>query len=112
VAGGTYQGRWRLARVRRAWEGHAMVSSAPGSTLKLSYAGGAATLIGDSWPQGGQARVTVDGRSHTISFHSKQPHARQVVFRAKLGTGRHRLTIQALRGVVAIEGLAISNRTG
>ena len=89
-----------------------MVSSAPGSTLTLHYTGGALALIGDRWPQGGRARVTVDGRSRTVSFHSSRPHARQGLFRIKLSRGRHRLTVRVLSGVVAIEGLAISNRTG
>jgi phosphatidylinositol-3-phosphatase len=112
AAGSSYQGRWRLASVRQAWESHAMVSSTKGSTFTLSYTGGTLALIGDRWPQGGLARVTVGGHSHSVSFHSTQPHARQLVFRAKLGRGHHRLTIQVLRGVVALEGLAISNRTG
>ncbi len=55
-------------------------------------------------------RVTIDGRSHTINLHSKRPRARQVLFRANLRPGHHRVTIRVLRGTVPIEGLAISNR--
>ncbi len=109
VPGGRYRGRWRLARVRDAWKGHALVGS-KGSSLTLSYVGGALEIIGDVWPQGGRARVTLDGKPRTISLHSARPHARQVLYRAALHSGPHRLVITVLRGLVPIEGLAITAR--
>jgi len=109
VSGGRYRGHWRLARVRDAWAGHALVGS-NGSSFTLSYVGGALEIIGDVWPQGGRARVTLDGKSRTISLHSARPHARHVLYRAMVASGRHRLVITVLRGIVPIEGLAITNR--
>ena len=109
VPGGRFRGSWRLSHVRDAWGGRALVGS-PGASLTLTYVGGALQLLGDAWPQGGRARVTVDGRSRTISLASARPHARQVVYRAKLGPGRHRLVIRVLGGVVPLEGVAITNR--
>jgi phosphatidylinositol-3-phosphatase len=109
VPGARYTGLWRLARVRDAWNGHALVGS-PGANLTLSYLGGAVQLIGDVWPQGGRARVTVDGRSRTISLRSARPHARQVLYRVSLAPGRHHLAIRVLGGVVPFEGLAITDR--
>jgi hypothetical protein len=112
AVGSHYRGRWHLAKIGQAWEGHAMVSSSRGSTFKLRYVGGALALIGERSPQGGRARVTVDGHSRIMSLRSGRPHARQVLFRMKLGRGQHRLTVTVLNGLVALEGLAISNRTG
>jgi hypothetical protein len=112
VRGGHYRGAWRLAKVRSAWNGHAMVTSNAGDSFTLSYVGGSLAVIGDRWPQGGRARVTLDGRSRTINFHSRRPHARQVLGRVTTRYGRHRLTLQVLRGVAAFEGLAITNRLG
>jgi hypothetical protein len=112
VAGGRYSGPWHLARVRDAWQGRALVSSEAGATLTLGYAGGALSIVADRWPQGGRARVAVDGDAHTISLHAAHPHARQVVFRAALPKGRHRVTVAVVSGAVALEGLAIANRTG
>jgi hypothetical protein len=109
VSAARYRGHWRLARVRDAWEGHALVGS-KGSSFTLSYVGGALRIIGDVWPQGGRARVTLDGKSRTISLRSARPHARQVLYRAALASGPHRLAITVLRGIVPIEGLAITNR--
>ncbi len=109
VPGARYHGRWRLARVRDAWDGHALVGST-GASLTLAYFGGALQLIGDDWPQGGRARVTVDGRSRTISLRSARPHARQVLYSVALAPRRHRLVIRMLGGVVPLEGLAITNR--
>jgi hypothetical protein len=109
VPGASYHGRWRLVQVRDAWDGHALLGSR-GATLALSYRGATVQLIGDRWPQGGRARVTVDGRSRTISMRSARPHARQVLGRFALASGRHRVTIRVLAGVLPLEGLAIVNR--
>jgi hypothetical protein len=54
--------------------------------------------------------VTLDGKPRTISLHSARPHARQVLYRAALHSGPHRLVITVLRGLVPIEGLAITAR--
>ena len=109
VPGASYHGRWRPVQVRDAWDGHALLGS-PRATLTLSYRGATVQLIGDRWPQGGRARVTVDGRSRTISLRSARPHARQVLGGFALAPGRHRLAIRVLAGVLPLEGLAIVNR--
>jgi hypothetical protein len=109
VPGGHYRGRWRLTRVRDAWDGHALVGS-KGASFTLSYVGGALQIIGDVWPQGGRARVTVDRTSRAIGLRSARPHARRVVDSIALGPGRHHVVIRVVRGPVAIEALAIANR--
>jgi hypothetical protein len=104
-----YRGKWRLAPARDAWNGRALVGSR-GASLTLSYVGGALELIGDVWPQGGRARVALDGNSQVIDLRSARPRARQVIYRRALATGRHRLAIRVLSGVVPLEGVAISTR--
>jgi hypothetical protein len=111
VAGARYRGRWRLARVRDAWNGHALIASA-GAILRLAYVGGSLAIIGDTSPRGGRMRVTIDGGSRTVSLRSSRPHARHLLFRARLRAGRHKLVIRVLSGSVPIEALAITNRTG
>jgi hypothetical protein len=112
IRGGRYRGSWNIARVRGAWEGHAIVSSKAGSTFTLSYGGGAVTLIGRKWSHGGVARVTLDGRTRTIRLHSARNRARVVVYRLALRLGHHRLRVDVLSGDVALEGVAIAARTG
>jgi hypothetical protein len=109
VPGGRYHGSWRLAKVRDAWEGHANIGS-KGATFTVSYVGGTVAIIGSVWPQGGLARVVLDGTTRVINLRSVRPHARQAIFRAALRPGKHRLTIRVLRGTVPVEGLAITNR--
>jgi hypothetical protein len=109
LPGGSYRGRWRLAKVRDAWEGRAKIGSR-GATFTASFVGGSVAIIGSVWPQGGRARLALDGSTRVISLRSAPPHARRVVFRATLSPGRHRLTIRVLQGTVPVEGLAITNR--
>jgi phosphatidylinositol-3-phosphatase len=109
IPGARFSAHWRRAPVRDAWTGHALVGS-KGASMTLSYVGGTLELIGDVWPQGGRARVTVDGRTRTISLRSQRPHARRVIYRAALRAGSHRLSVSVLSGVVALEGAAITNR--
>ena len=110
IPAGHYTGRWVTTAVRDAWGGRAAMASGPGATFSTQFVGGSLTIVGDAWPQGGLARVTVDGKSRTVNLRSARPHARQALFTARLPVGRHRLTIRVLRAVVPIEGLAIANR--
>jgi hypothetical protein len=111
-SGSHYTGRWHVSKVSGAWQGHAIKSSTPNSKLTLRYMGGALELIGDRGPKGGRARVTFDGHSTTINLHAGHARTRQVVYRRVARAGAHRLTLKVLGGVVALEGLAISSRTG
>ena len=110
-AGGHYHGDWRAMRVAGAWEQRAIVGAA-GSTFTLTYVGGSITLIGETGPSGGRARIVLDGRARTINLHAAGRHTRRAVFRVSLTHRRHRLTITILSSDMAIEGLAITNRTG
>jgi hypothetical protein len=109
VSRARYSGPWRLARYRDGWNGHALIGS-QGATFTLTYRGAGVALIGDISPQGGRAKVTINGRSHTIDLHARRTHARHVLFRVKLRAGRHRLVIRVLSGPVPLEGVAITNR--
>jgi hypothetical protein len=110
--GAHYTGSWHVSKVKGAWQGHAIKSSKPGARLTLKYVGGALEIIGDRGPKAGRARVIFDGHSTTINLHAARARARQVVYRRGAAAGTHRLTLKVLRGVVALEGLAISSRTG
>jgi phosphatidylinositol-3-phosphatase len=104
---------WTLHRVGGAWQGHAISSSTAGASFTLLYTGGSLSVIGETSPAGGRARVTVDGRSRTVRLHSSSRHTRRVIYRsARLGSRLHRLQIQVLSGTVSLEGLAIVSRTG
>ena len=110
--GAHYTGPWHVSKVNGAWQGHAIKSSTPNAKLTLRYIGGALEIIGDRGPRGGRARVTFDGHRTTINLHAAHARTRQVVYRRAAAAGAHRLTLKVLSGVVALEGLAISYRTG
>jgi hypothetical protein len=110
--GAHYTGRWRVSEVNDAWQGQAIKSSHRNAKLVLRYVGGALEIIGERGPRGGQARVIFDGHSTTINLRAARARPRQVLYRRTAATGAHRLTLTVLRGVVALEGLAISSRTG
>jgi hypothetical protein len=107
-----YTGGWHVSKVKGAWQGHAIKSSEPGAGLTLKYVGGALEIVGGRGPKAGRARVTFDGHSTTINLHAAHARTRQVIYRRAAPAGAHRLTLRILRGVVALEGLAISSRTG
>jgi hypothetical protein len=110
--GSHYTGRWHVSEVNGAWQGHAITSSTPNSKLTMRYIGGMLEIIGDCGPRGGRARVTFDGHSTTINLHAAPARTRQVLYARTAAAGAHRLTLKVLRGIVALEGLAISSRTG
>jgi hypothetical protein len=111
-SGSRFTGSWHVTRVKGAWQGHTIKSSKPASGLTLRYVGGALEIIGDRGPKAGRARVTFDGHSTTINLHAAHARTRQVIYRRAAAAGPHRLTLTVLSGVVALEGLAISSRTG
>ena len=110
--GARYTGPWHVARVENAWQGHAIKSSHRNAKLALRYVGGALVIIGERGPKGGRARVVFDGHSTTIDLRAPRTQPRQVLYRRAAAAGVHRLTLTVLSGVVAVEGLAISSRTG
>jgi hypothetical protein len=110
--GAHYSKGWHVSKVRGAWQGHTIESSKPGAKLTLRYVGGALEVIGDRGPSSGRARIAFDGHSTTISLHAARAKTRQVLYRRAARAGTHRLTVTVLSGVVALEGLAISSRTG
>jgi hypothetical protein len=111
-AKGHYGTGWTTVKRKGAWLGHAIDSSAPGSTFTLRYAGGALTLIGETTPGGGKVQVTLDGHSRTLHLHSSKLRVRRTLatFKAKAGTHHLKLTVRG--GTVALEGYGISARTG
>jgi hypothetical protein len=112
VRGGRYGKGWHTRRVRNGWQGRANISARAGAGFTLAYRGGTVALIGRRFPGGGVARVTVDGRTRTIGLHARRNQPRAVIYRKVLRAGRHHLHLRVVRGAVALEGMAISGRTG
>jgi YD repeat-containing protein len=110
-ARGRYTGAWRVHRVRGAWQGRAIESSARGAAFGLHYVGGTLAIIGERSPSGGVMRVTFDGRSRLVRLHATRRRTRQVLFRGPVRKSRaNRVMISVVRGTVAIEGYAITAR--
>jgi len=110
VAGGHYRGPWRIRRARGAYDGRTIGCSSPACTFRLAYYGSSVKIVGDVSRRGGRARITLDGRSRTISLHAARVRRRVTLYSAKLRFRRHRLTIHVLSGTVTLEGLAIASR--
>jgi hypothetical protein len=108
---GHYSAGWRVHRVRGAWQSRAISSSMPGASFRLRYVGGALAVIGERSPRGGVARITFDGRAHTIHLHAARRRTRVVIFRAVVKRSRtNRLVLRVVRGTVSVEGYAITAR--
>jgi hypothetical protein len=110
-ARGHYGAGWRVRRVRGAWQGRAIVSARRGASFHLRYVGGSLAIIGERWRPGGVARIIFNGRAHIVHLRATRRRTRRVIFRAQLRRSRaSRLTVQVLRGTVALEGYAITAR--
>ena len=112
IRNGHFSGGWRVVRRRGAWRQHAIQTTTRGAALTLRYVGGALLVIGETTARGGVLRVTLDGRSRTLHLHSRRLQRRRVVYSALVKPGVHHLKLVAVRGLVALEGLAIASRTG
>ncbi len=109
---GHFSSGWLAHRVRGAWQGRAISSVRHGATFTLRFRGGTLWLIGERSAAGGVARVTLDGRRHTLHLHASGRRPRQVIFHATLRSRGHHLTLGVVRGTVALEGVAITSRRG
>jgi phosphatidylinositol-3-phosphatase len=112
IPNGHFSAGWRVVRRRGAWQQHAIETTRGGAALTLRYTGGALSVIGETTARGGVLRVTLDGRSRTLHLHSTRLHRRRVIYTAAVTPGVHHLRLVDVRGLVALEGLAIASRTG
>jgi hypothetical protein len=97
---------------RGAWQSSAIQSSTRGASFGLRYRGGTLALIGERTARGGILRVTIDGRRHTLRLRAGRLHRRRTLATYRLKSGAHRVTLTVVRGLVALEGYAITARTG
>ena len=111
VAGARLSRGWRVLRRRGAWQQHALQTTRPGASLTLRYTGASVSLVGDRTARGGRLRLTLGGRSRMCALGARRLRRRQILCTAKATPGVHRLTITDVRGLVALEGLAILDRT-
>ena len=112
VTHGRFTGPWRVVKRRGAWQQHAIQATSSGAALTLRYVGGALSVIGETTATGGLLRVTLDGRSRTLHLHSRRLRRRRVIYTSAVAAGVHHLKLVDVRGLVALEGLAIASRTG
>jgi hypothetical protein len=116
-AGARYRGSWHRQRSRGAWRGRVITCTARRCRVELRYRGGTLYLVGRTGPRGGLARVTLDGRSRTVSFYSRRVGQRQVVFSSRKTVRVHRLGVAVLhrkrrggRGFeVAVDAFGLAN---
>jgi hypothetical protein len=109
---GHFSSGWRVVHRRGAWLQRAIQTATPGAQLTLRYAGGALSVIGERTARGGVLRVILDGHARTLHLRARRLQRRRVLSTAAVMPGVHRLRLVAVRGLVALEGLAIASGTG
>jgi len=99
---------WKVLKRSGAWRRAATRSTRRGASATMRFSGTQALLISRKLPRGGRLRVTIDGRSHTVSLRGRS-RFRRVVFRSpQLRPGAHRLRVRALgRAPVEVDALAV-----
>ncbi len=112
ITRGHFSRGWHVVSRRGAWQQHAIQTTTPRAAFTLRYVGGALEIIGETTSRGGVLRVTVDGHTQTLRLHSRALRRRRVLYSAVVTPGVHHLRLVAVRGLVALEGLAIASRTG
>ena len=114
MVGGFGRG-WRRVRMRSAFGGGMRVSTRAGATMRMRVRGGPIYIVGRKSRRGGRARVTIDGRSRTVSFQAAKSRRRVVVAVLRPGRGKHRFKLVNLgkgrRGTqVAVDAVAVRRR--
>ena len=108
--GARFTGPWRVMHRRGAWEQHAVQTTHRGAAFTLRFRGGSLAVIGDQTSAGGLMELIVDGHARRIHLDAGRLHRRRVVARVTLPDRTHRITVRDLRGLVALEGVAITDR--
>jgi hypothetical protein len=108
-----YSSSWTPVKNKRAWRGGYSQTSRRGATLRFKTRGGGRVyLIGRTGPNGGRAVVRArGGERRVVSFRSKKARNRRVVAVINRTDKRAlRFRLRVLRGVVAVDGLAVRRR--
>ena len=112
VTHGRFTGPWRLVKRRGAWQQHAIQATSSGAALTLRYVGGALSVIGETTSRGGHAPRHPRRPLAHASPALRRLRRRRVIYTAAVAAGVHHLKLVDVRGLVALEGLAIASRTG
>lgn len=102
-----YKGRWTRPRSRRAFRGRFSRTSRRGANVSLKLSGSRIYVVGRKSRYGGKARVTINGRSRTISFYGRRTRDRQVVavLRGKRrGANRVKVVVLGRKGAKKAKG--------
>jgi hypothetical protein len=92
----------------KAWGlGDGYESSTPGSIAKLKFYGTGVSLTGKVSPEGGQAKIYIDGNfDKLIDFYNKVRDTRMKYYsKSGLINGEHEITIEVVKGWVAVSSL-------
>lgn len=112
TTGARYSGPWRVSAQKGSFGRRAVRCAGKRCRLTLRWRGAGVALIGATGPSGGRLWVTVDGPRHSVPLRTAKTIVRRVLLNVPRKSGRHRLTLVALRGQVVIDGFALRNRRG
>lgn len=106
----SWDGRWTSSTVRDAYRGTVRRTSTNGSVKVSGQYARSIYVIGGRGPQGGSARVYVDGRLRkTVSTYSTKTRNRQILASVTVPWGRHSIKVvkaAAPRKSLTIDGIA------
>jgi hypothetical protein len=89
---------WKRTRVASAWGLTVVRAPRAGATGRMRFRGTQLALIGRRLPKGGRLRVTVDGKSKTLSVRGRSGPRSVLWVSRKLSPGSHRLRLRSLGG--------------
>jgi subtilisin len=99
---------WQREVALGAIGGSVLTTRERGMTLSTDFSGRAVALVAPLGPGAGRLRVRIDeGRWRTVELSARRAQGRRVVFSRRVAPGAHRLEVQALRGLVAVDAVLI-----
>jgi len=100
---------WKRTRTANAWGRTVVRASEAGATGRMRFRGRQVALIGRKLAKGGRLRVTVDGKSRTLSLRGRTGHRSVLWVSRKLKSGSHSLRLRSFGGgPVEIDAVAPS----
>ncbi|MGH7486672.1 MAG: hypothetical protein ACREMY_13895, partial [bacterium] len=108
----TWSSGWKVERMPSASGGTVHVSGRAGANASIVFYGTYVQILGPTGRGSGSVRVTLDGKTTSVSTHANTFHPRHVIFAASLTGSRHTLNVQvagtALHPFVSIDAVVVS----
>jgi Domain of unknown function (DUF4430) len=99
---------WKVLGRQGAWQLSTTRATARGASMALRFEGTGATLITRKLRGGGKLRLTVDGRSRTVSLRGRSGLRKTLVRTPPLDAGTHTLKVASLSAKpVEIDAVAV-----